>query len=50
MTAAALDASAGGCAGAVRRHMERRNDSPAGMVSCGQWFGDRLEEEDTLDY
>ena len=42
MTAAVLNASAESCAGAVRRHTERRSDSPAGMVPCRQWFGDRL--------
>ena len=42
MTAAALNASVGGCAGAVRRHVERRGDNPDGVVPCGQWFSDRL--------
>ena len=42
MTAAALNASVGGCAGAVRRHMERGGDNPDGMVPCGQWFSNRL--------
>jgi hypothetical protein len=47
MTAAALNASVGGCAGAVRRHMERRGDNPDGVVPCGQWFSDRLAGVDT---
>lgn len=46
MTAAALNASVGGCAGAVRRHMERGGDNPDGMVPCGQLFRDRLARVD----
>ena len=42
MTAAVLHASVGGCAGAVRRHVELRGDNPDGVVPCGQWFRDRL--------
>ena len=42
MTAAALNASVGGCADAVRSHMERRGDNPDGIVPCGQWFSNRL--------
>lgn len=49
MTAAALNASVGGCAGAVRRHVERRGDNPDGMVPCGQWFGDRLAGVDVRE-
>ena len=42
MTAAALNASVGGCAGAVRRHMERKDGNPDGVVPCGQSFRNRL--------
>ena len=46
MTATALNASAGGSAGAVRRHMARRGDNPDGMVPCGQLFRNRLAGAD----
>ena len=49
MTAAALNASVGGCAGAVRRHMERNGDNPDGVVPCGQWFSSRLAGVDMCE-
>ena len=49
MTAAALNASVGGCAGGVRRHVERRGDNPDGVVPCGQWFSDRLAGVDVRE-
>ena len=46
MTAAALNASVGGCAEAVRRHMERKDGNPDGVALCGQWFNNRLAGAD----